>query len=287
MLEYLPQFIIKELKKFNISDINEIRIREDTRISVLLNGVNYKLNVKASRKDIEEIVYKACQYSIYSYEEDIKNGFITTNRGERIGLAGEFVIRNNCIIAIKNFSSLVVRIPKEIDGFSSDFYKKVYDYDSLLVVSKTGAGKTTFIRDLIKNLSNDNVGDIVVIDERNEIASKNNQYYFNLGENVDVLTYSNKSYGFFQAIRSLNPSYIITDELMSLDDSNGVIRAVNSGVKVIATVHASSVSGLNKITFIKPLIENKCFSLFVYIENDKGNRKIVVYDNNLLEICSF
>ena len=286
MISFLPQKILKHLKGYEHSKISEIRLREQCKISLLYNGNIIKLkNTKILKKDIEETVLSACKRSIYSYDEDIKNGFITTDKGVRIGLAGQFVIENEKIKTIRDFSSLVIRIPNEIIGFANDFYDKIYISGGILVISKTGVGKTTFIRDFTRLLSLNDRGNVVVIDERNEICAKTNNSQFFLGDLVDVLTYSPKEYGFTQAVRTLNPNYVVTDELISKNDCEGVLRAYNSGVNVIATIHSSSIERLLNISYIKDLLNYKCFEYYVLISLNNGNRVIEVYDKNLNKIC--
>lgn len=287
MFEYLPQYILKELKNFGLDCINEIRIRANAKVSVISNGNLYKLNVYVkSLEDIEEIVYNACKRSIYSYDEDIKNGFITTDNGERIGLAGEFVLKDKTVTAIRKFSSLVIRIPKAVNGFSNEFYNSAYNFKSVLVLSKPGVGKTTFIRDLVKELSFNDKGNIVIIDERNEISIKNS-INFNFGDNVDVLTYATKRYGFNQAIRTLNPDYIVTDELMSEEDAFGVLRAIYGGINVIATLHADSINELKSISYMKRIINDKVFDNYVVIKKENNKRSVLVYDKDFNILCSF
>ena len=288
VLSYLPTYILKELKSFGLENIDEVRLRDNLKVSVLVKGQKRTLGVLVkSSVDIEETVYNACKRSIYSYDEDIKNGFITTDKGERIGLAGEFVLKDNKVVTIKNFSSLVIRIPREVIGFSKRYFDNVFSNCSVLIFSKPGAGKTTFLRDLIKNISNLNIFNVVVIDERNEIASKTNKKGFDLGENVDVLTYSTKPYGFNQAIRTLNPDFIATDELSNDEDAFGVLRAILGGVKVIATTHASNIREIKENSFLKYLLKIKAFKNYIQIDNETGIRNITIFDENLSKICSF
>ena len=288
VLSYLPTYILKELKSFGLENIDEVRLRDNLKVSVLVKGQKRTLGVSVkSSVDIEETVYNACKRSIYSYDEDIKNGFITTDKGERIGLAGEFVLKDNKVVTIKNFSSLVIRIPREVIGFSKRYFDNVFSNCSVLIYSKPGAGKTTFLRDLIKNISNLNIFNVVVIDERNEIASKTNKKGFDLGENVDVLTYSTKPYGFNQAIRTLNPDFIATDELSNEEDAFGVLRAILGGVKVIATTHASNIREIKENSFLKYLLKIKAFNNYIQIDNETGIRNITIFDENLSKICSF
>lgn len=288
VLSYLPTYILKELKSFGLENIDEVRLRDNLKVSVLVKGQKRTLGVSVkSSVDIEETVYNACKRSIYSYDEDIKNGFITTDKGERIGLAGEFVLKDNKVVTIKNFSSLVIRIPREVIGFSKRYFDNVFSNCSVLIYSKPGAGKTTFLRDLIKNISNLNIFNVVVIDERNEIASKTNKKGFDLGENVDVLTYSTKPYGFNQAIRTLNPDFIATDELSNDEDAFGVLRAILGGVKVIATTHASNIREIKENSFLKYLLKIRAFKNYIQIDNETGIRNITIFDENLSKICSF
>lgn len=288
VLSYLPTYILKELKSIGLENIDEVRLRDNLKVSVLVKGQKRTLGVSVkSSVDIEETVYNACKRSIYSYDEDIKNGFITTDKGERIGLAGEFVLKDNKVVTIKNFSSLVIRIPREVIGFSKRYFDNVFSNCSVLIFSKPGAGKTTFLRDLIKNISNLNIYNVVVIDERNEIASKTNKKGFDLGDNVDVLTYSTKPYGFNQAIRTLNPDFIATDELSNNEDAFGVLRAILGGVKVIATTHASNIREIKENTFLKYLLKIKAFKNYIQIDNETGIRNITIFDENLSKICSF
>ena len=222
--------------------------------------------------------------SVYSYDNQIKQGFITTDNGERIGLSGEFVFKGNEVQSIRNFTSLCIRIPCAVNGVSKEFFNSIYKGGSVLVVSETGVGKTTFIRDFCKNLSNQ--ANVVLIDERNEIAGKNQFFYFDVGENTDVLTYSTKSYGFNQAIRTLNPTYIVTDELMTEDDVNGVNFAISCGVNVIATIHSDSVNRLKSKKYFERLLSEKCFSYYLLLKNQNAKRTIDVYNHELRFICS-
>ena len=210
-------------------------------------------------------------------KEYLKRGFITTDYGERIGIAGEFILKGEEVDAIKNYTSLCIRIPNQVVGVSNKFFN-VYKGGSVLIVSKCGVGKTTFLRDLTRNISVNINQNVVVVDERNEIASKSENGGFFLGKTVDVLTFANKKYGFTHAIRSLNPSYIITDELVTKNDFKGVSVAISGGVAVIATMHGDEIQFQNY-----NILKNKRFSgfnYFIYINKVENNRIITAYDKN-------
>ncbi len=287
MFEYLPIDALKEINKLKKQDICEIRIRANGLSVIKLIGQVLPFKYKFTNVDVENIVLKACKRSIYSYEEQLKQGFLTTDFGERIGLAGEFVYDNDSVLTIKNFSSLCIRIPKQVKGFSLKFFNEYYNDKSVLIVSKTGVGKTTFLRDLTYNVSNNTLKNIVVIDERNEIACKNNVFSFDVGKTCDVLTYSNKDYGFLMALRTLNPEIVVTDELVTENDFKGVIKGHLSGLTIIATIHAENLEELFFKNYMKEIYEKKVFDKYVFLSVLENKRRVEVYSSNLEKLCCY
>lgn len=282
MFKFLPVEIQKAIKKYNC--VNEIRLRVDCPAFLYCGGRIVKLtDFKTTYQTLRNIISSACENSIYGYDEYIKRGFITTKYGARIGIAGEFTYNDGKISTIKNYSSLCVRIPCEINGFSDCFFKN-YKGGSVLVVSKSGVGKTTFIRDLTKNISNAYGDNIVVIDERNEICAKSENGGFYLGSTVDVLTFSTKKFGFTHAVRALNPSVVVTDELITSDDYDAVINASATGVSVIATIHGGNVIGNVNVN---EFLNKNTFKYYVFIDKIGENRVVKTYDERLSEICSY
>lgn len=282
MLNYLPSRLQKQLKTLNLNGLQELRLRQNKKILAILSGKLITINAIPLKEEIEEIVYNVCKKSIYSYEEQIKRGFITVNSGVRIGLCGEFVIKDDAVFTIKNFSSLCIRFPHEIKDFAKPFAINEYKGGSVLVISKSGVGKTTFIRDFSRCVSLKGTVNTIVIDERNEIVADNQ---FDVGEYVDVLTYSNKAYGFNQAIRTLNPSLIITDELMNESDINGVETAILSGVDVVATIHASSISDAFSKDFMKD--KRSLFKYLILLEVEENKRVVTAFNNKAEILCRY
>ncbi len=285
MLEYLPKRLLKVVKTVNISFLYELRLRVNSCLHANINGNNVVLGGDiVTKQDIEDVVYTLCKKSIYSYEEQIKRGFLTSDSGERVGLCGEFVIENGKVKTINNYSSLCIRIPHENLGVSKKFVEEIYKGGSVLVISKTGVGKTTFIRDFCRYLSNKFYKNVTIIDERNEIASKNGESSFDVGNYTDVLTYSSKEYGFNQAVRTLNPNVIVVDELITENDFNGVLNAILSGVDVVATIHAKDVKDALKKPNFTPILN--AFDYYVLLENYNQKRTLKVYDKNAELLCT-
>lgn len=275
----IPDYLYTKIQEsLTINRVNEIRLRLDKPISILSGGQTYFLNdngislskekaLKASKRMIDDIIFKASEYSIYSVNEEIKQGFLVLSTGERIGIAGNYVMENNLVKTIADFTSLNIRVPHQIKNCSlSIFDKLVMDGDFLntLIVSAPGQGKTTFLRDIILQLSNKNfMIDVLVIDERGEIAGKNNT--FDLGDFADILSFCNKEKGFMHGIRAMNPKLIVTDELGDEGDFKAVLNASNCGVKILASIHAKDISELKTKSNFK-IIEN-VFKRYVVLSN--------------------
>lgn len=284
VLDFLPEKLVKELTSKSDGMLCEVRIRSDcpTIAKFIDKTVKYDKFIY-DKKDIENILLKVCKNSIHSYEEQIKRGFVTSDDGERVGLAGEFVKEDGKIIAIKNVTSLCIRIPNAVYGVSKVFYDKFYNDNggNVLVLSRSGVGKTTFIRDLSLLISNDYSKNVVVVDERNEIALKSLFKGALNGKQIDVLTYSDKDFGFTQAVRTLNPNVIVTDELVSKSDLNSIVDTIYCGTNVIATAHASSPSDFfNRFNF-----DLKIFDYYVVISLKGNVRQFDYFDKDLKKLC--
>lgn len=283
-------------KNVGLDKINEIRFRTNLPIMISSLGQVYYLgengltlsknqSLFATKQMLEDIVYKASEFSIYSVNEEIKQGYIVLDAGERIGVAGSMVMDGNSVKTITNFTSINIRLPHIIKGCSLPVFEKLVGENEIyntLIVSPPGQGKTTFLRDFAYQLSRKNYFyNLLVLDERGEIAGKNN--ILELGDFCDVLSFCSKKVGFLQGIRSMNPDIILTDELGESDDFDAVKFASNSGVKVVATIHASNLEQLkNKPNF--PIISN-IFERYVLLSpNGKAGTIQGIYGKNFSKI---
>lgn len=195
------------------------------------------------------IINKISKFSIFAFEEDVKQGFITIQGGHRVGITGEWVFENGDVKYLKNISSLNIRISREIIGFGKKFINYIYDKGKILntlIISPPRCGKTTLLRDLTRIISN---GDaplkrgfkVCVIDERSEIAASFcGVPQLDVGIRTDIYDNCLKSKGIILAIRSMAPEVIICDEIGTKNDFESILTAYNSGVSIISTIHGSS-----------------------------------------------
>ena len=226
----------------------ELRLRADKPIMVNFKGKYQYLapfgiterkekGLKCTNTDIEECVYRAGNFSVYSVEEQIKQGFIAAKGGVRLGLAGEYVFENGKPLAIRRFTSICVRIPHETYGCAQELYDRCMSdkIRNLLIASPPGLGKTTILRDLGRIIGEKSRKNLLICDERGEISAGN------VGETCDVVKYSDKTNAFEAGVRAMRPDIIITDEL-SERDCIALRKAMDAGVQVIATAHFSDIS---------------------------------------------
>ena len=202
----------------------------------------------------------------------VNKNVIVTENGIRIGLCGTVVMNDDKVKFIKKITSLNIRIGHNVLNCSNEIINYLVSNQRVkntLIISSPGEGKTTMLRDIIMNISNKfNISNIMVIDEKFEIAGENQK--FNLGKNVDVMQGTNKKFAFFEAIKVMNPSVIATDELVTEEDIEGVKFAIKSGVSVVATVHAKNIDELKSKPYFEKLILDNYFERFIVLSKRNG-----------------
>lgn len=293
ILKCLPIQLAKLILEHNIQKLEEIRIRANKPVILKLGQVEIVLSYTITTNEIIGILQNICNNSIYTYQNQICNGFITLPGGNRVGIAGNVVIKDGQVSNISYIYSLNFRISHQINGASDNILKYVLDTENntifnTLIVSPPGAGKTTMIRDLAKRISNgiNEINfrglDVSIIDERGEIAAMTKGITFNdVGIRTDVLDNVPKSIGIRMAVRSMAPKVIIADEIGNKDDVNIINYAICSGVKCIFTAHGSDMEDLLKNNEINKIINLQLFSKIIFLdEKQKGKIKNVVNIQN-------
>lgn len=281
---YLPPRILEAVKavpKCEQSEIREIRLRAARKLTVTAGDKEYFLQpsgllsvcpLKAADVTSEDISYicrTALRESVHSFQREITGGYVTVKGGCRIGFCGTAVLDPRSyynIENVKDISCVNIRIAREIKGCADDLYKRLFESSksSLLIAGPPTSGKTTLLRDLTRLLGNEYSTSL--IDERNEIASVFDGAAQNdVGLKTDVFTSYNKFEGVMTAVRVMSPVYLVCDEIGSRDDLKALEYAVNSGVKLIATCHSSSLQELQSKPVIRKLIKLGVFERAVLL----------------------
>lgn len=155
ILEYFPRRIAGEIsKKISERKINEeINLLEEIRVRVskpiilkYTNSEQILENLIVTKEEILEILQYICNNSIYSYQNQICNGYITLKGGHRVGITGSAVINEEKITNIGYISSLNFRIAKQIIGASNRILKHVLNVEentvyNTLIISPPGVRK--------------------------------------------------------------------------------------------------------------------------------------------------
>lgn len=233
-----------------------------------------------SKKDIMQAFQNICNYSVYSRQNEIVNGFVTVCGGHRAGICGTCVLNDKKVVNIKEISTVNIRIAREFPNCSDGLFKNLgQNLGSLLICGAPSTGKTTLIRDVARRLSTDCGFKVCVVDERGELAATQNGIAQNDLGFCDILDGYPKSIGIEQALRCMSPDYIVCDEIGSRNDFDAIENMLNCGVKFIATIHCDSKKSLLKRKNIVELLRMNAFEKAVFLESRQNAGKIKSIEN--------
>ncbi|MGN1304230.1 MAG: ATPase, T2SS/T4P/T4SS family [Oscillospiraceae bacterium] len=259
LLQYFPEWLRAPIIECG-AELTEIRLRREKPIILMQNSdMNFidskgqitrvpdSSCIKLSSPETDSFFYTICRNSVHSFQEDICSGFITLSGGHRVGLCGTAVFRDGKISNIKNISGFNVRISREVIGSSEEIINKVFcaGAKSVLIAGLPSSGKTTILRDLCRILGNRYK--VSVIDERSEIAAVNMGIpQNNVGLNTDVFDGYSKTEGLEMAVRVMSPDIIVFDEAGSQNEFGYMEHAMNCGIRICASIHASSLDEIKR-----------------------------------------
>ena len=281
---YLPARVQEMLHTVaDDAPIEEIRLRAGQPLQLCFTGFERLIYAVGGRpavsgEDCADTLARICEQSIYAWEEELRNGFITLPGGYRVGVCGRAVGQDGRLERITDITSLNFRISRAIEGVCTPLLPLLADGGlpcSTLVLSAPGCGKTTLLRDLARRCAYGAPGirpcRVAIVDARYELSgSVRGVPQFDLGPRTDVLTGSSKAEGMRLMITTMSPQVLVADELSTEADVNAAIEAVACGVRLLAGVHAGGPETLLNRPPMRELLRAKLFDRYVLLGRSRG-----------------
>ena len=201
------------------------------------------------------------RYSLYAYEGQIGQGFLTVAGGHRIGICGRAVVEEGRIRTLTDISSMMMRMAHEVRGCSDPVFPYLQKEGRIchtLIASPPGGGKTTMLRDLLRRCSDELGLQVGIADERSELAAcQAGIPQLDVGIRTEVLDGAPKAEGIRMLLRSASPQVIGADEIGSLQEAQALGELMRCGVQVLCSVHGDSLESVRKRREIAWLFENR------------------------------
>lgn len=258
----LSENVKKELKNLSLELCNnaqELRLIADSYPQIRAGNCNVVLRdlPLITKQELSQCYISLCGHAIHSHQRELAQGYITLEGGHRAGFAATAVYDNEGrLISLREINAIVLRIAREYRGVADELISKVFPFGicGLLIAGAPASGKTTVLRDMATSLANNAVkgcNRVVVVDERGELSG--------FCDNCCVLSGYDKGDGMLIAVRNLSPQVILCDELGSKREIEAVEHALNCGVAVITTIHASSRRELSARPAGRQLLQSGAF----------------------------
>ena len=291
------RFIEKDVA--DIIGLQEIRLRTGQPLRVLRgnreavrseNGQPHIVTKEEMRETMEYISH----YSLYAYENELRQGFLTVEGGHRVGVAGKGIMEKDKVKNIQYISSVNIRVSHEVIGCADrppPYITKNMQGCHTPIISPPCCGKTTLIRDLIRQISDGNQYvkgcSVGVVDERSELGGCYLGIAQNhLGTRTDILDCCPKAEGMIMLIRSMSPQVIAVDEIGTSEDIHAIEYAMQCGCKLIASVHGLNMDEATKKPVLGELIRRRMFERYVVLGNGERPGEIRgIYDERGSVLC--
>ena len=290
-LKIFSRNLRRVLERLNVDfeKLQEIRMRVEQPLLVTWDGREYFVRSTGEitdkeeegylveRRELLETVEYIAHYSLYAFEDEIRQGFLTIQGGHRIGIAGKIIMEGEKIKSVKHISFLNIRLSHQRKGCADNILPYLIERDEVchtLIISPPRCGKTTLLRDLIRQISNGTsyfpgitVG---VVDERSEIGGAYLGVPQNdLGIRTDVLDCCPKAEGMMMLIRAMSPRMIAVDEIGDYQDIRAIESVIHCGCKLLATVHGDSMEDVQRKPLLQKLVQERVFERYIVLDNHR------------------
>lgn len=269
-VKYLPSGIGDILRLFALKhrteafSVTEIRLRRGGCLSLSLSDENIMLNSLGdgsespyicTSEDLDHTVKRLCGSSVHSYRDEMDKGYISAPGAFRAGVATYSVFKGS----VWGIDSVCIRIPIEVTGCSRPLLNRL-GICSMLVFAPPGVGKTTFLKDAVREICGVYKKRCVVCDTRFELMTENRPLL------ADYICGREKWQAIEMAIRTMSPQAVLCDELGGREETEAVLSSVSGGVPLIATAHGREPEDVLSKPGIKALHSAGVFDRYVAME---------------------
>lgn len=270
--QHFPPILTETLLIIGTKDMQEIRISADKNAAVVKSGVLLDTGINISREMLKKIIDSMCRGSLYAMQQSLAQGYITLHGGHRVGICGRCVTESGVITHMADISAICIRISRGVTG-AADSIMEYIDYHgrlyNTLIISPPGGGKTTVLRDAVRQLGNRYR--VCVADERSEIAAcREGVPTHDVGKFTCVMDAVPKAQGIMMLLRSMSPQIIATDETGTEAEEEAIYRLINCGIKLITTAHGYSEKDILTRKHLGNLVEKGVFERIIVLGSSKG-----------------
>ncbi|NPV26206.1 MAG: stage III sporulation protein AA [Firmicutes bacterium] len=282
----LPERVVDELEEIRLRQSRPLILRVGQHdLGLLPDGrlsPDLERSYRVSAEDMHKTLQLLSNSSVYALEEEFRNGYITVRGGHRIGLVGRVVMDKGRIKTLKHIAGLNFRIARQVIGAADPVMPfllspgEARPYHTL-IISPPQCGKTTLLRDIIRQMSNGVPRlnfpgvNVAVVDERSEIAGcYEGVPQHDVGIRTDVLDNCPKAEGMVMVIRSMSPQIIATDEIGRAQDVSAIEDILSAGITLVTTVHGRSLAELEQRPALRSLLGQRIFERYVILSRRRG-----------------
>lgn len=289
LVRSLPRGLARMILQQPEGSVREIRIRSGQRVMIHTSAGVKPCPLEPAPQQVQQMAEALCEHALYARAEEQRSGFVTLRGGHRMGLCGRVILQGQSVRALREISSLCIRLAGQWRGAADRLLPVLLDENgrtrSTLIVGLPGSGKTTMLRDACRRLSEagQRVG---IVDERSEIAAMSGgEPQLQVGPNTDVLDGCCKEAGLRWLLRSMSPDVLATDELGSIGDAQALEEAAAAGVSVLSTLHGRCLQPAPTRGLLAHLLLHRVFERYVLLDAAEVGVPAAVFDEQLAPLA--